>query len=201
MNKKNWKILEKENAYTGFYKIHRYKLQHDLFKGGQSEPILRELIIRYRVAATLPYDPILNKVILIEQFRIGALENEQGPWLLEMTAGIRTDSEETLEELAKRETFEEAGLLVQKLIPMCDYWVSPGGSQERVALFLGIVDAPQTGGVYGLPEENEDILVHVLDTQEAFEAVRAGKINNAATIIALQWLELNLLKNPLIFAN
>jgi ADP-ribose pyrophosphatase len=184
-------IVKEQNLYQGFYQLKKLYLRHQLFAGGWSPTYERELITRYRVAAALPYDPKLDKVVLIEQFRVGALEDENSPWLLELVAGIMTEFE-PLENLVKRETQEEAGLEVQELIPICDYWVSPGGTNERVALYCAKVDASHAGGIHGLSEENEDILVHILDSKDAFAAIRSGRINNAATIIALQWLELNL---------
>lgn len=193
LTKNDVKVLSVETVYKGFYSVEKHLLRHRLFAGGWSAPFYRELIIRYRVAAALPYDPTLDKVVLIEQFRVGALENETSPWLLEMVAGILT-SNESLKELAKRETKEEAGLETQELIPICDYWVSPGGANERVALFCAKVDASNAGGIHGLADENEDIRVHVFSSEEAFSMVRSGHINNAATIIALQWLELNMSK-------
>lgn len=191
MQNRDFKILEKKALSSGFYKVEKYKLQHRLFNGAMSQPFERELINRYKVAAVLPYDPRLNQVVLIEQFRIGALQ-DPNPWLLEVVAGILTEAEESITDLARREVEEEAGLKVTDLIPISNYWVTPGGSQEHVSLFLAKVDASQAGGIHGLPEENEDIFVHVLEVAEAFAAVRSGRINNATTIIALQWLELNL---------
>lgn len=186
-------ILEGNTLFRGFYAIEKYRLRHRRFAGDWSTPFERELIVRYRVAAALPYDPVLDQVVLIEQFRIGALADESSPWLLEMVAGIMTRPE-SLESLIEHEMQEEAGLSIQALLPICDYWVSPGGSSEKVALFCAKVDARKAGGVHGLADENEDIKVHVFDSATAFAAVRSGRINNAATIIALQWLELNLAK-------
>lgn len=190
MTPKDVEILEIETAYKGFYSVKKYRLRHRLFAGGWSQPFDRELLCRYPAAAALPYDPELKKVVLIEQFRIGALKDENSPWSLEIVAGIQTH-EEKMEYLAQREVQEEAGLVVKKLIPICNYWTSPGGTDERVALFCAIVDANNAGGIHGLPEENEDIRVHVIPVQEAFAMVRSGRIDNAATIIGLQWLELN----------
>ncbi len=186
-------ILEVNTLFRGFYGIEKYRLRHRRFAGDWSVPFDRELIIRHRVAAALPYDPKLNQVVLIEQFRIGALADESSPWLLEMVAGIMTHPE-SLESLVEHEMQEETGLSVQGLLPICDYWVSPGGSSEKVALYCAKVDASKAGGIHGLADENEDIKVHVFDSNAAFAAVRSGRINNAATIIALQWLELNLVK-------
>lgn len=184
-------ILESQVLYQGFYTLKRYKLRHRLFKGGWSEPFIRELLIRHHVGAALPYDPLLDKVVLIEIFRIGTLEDEVSPWQLELVAGLMIKPEE-LDKLVRREMQEEAGLMAQELLPMCDYWASPGGTNERVTIFCAKVDASNAGGIHGLADEHEDILVHTMSSQEAFAAVRSGRIKNAATIIALQWLELNL---------
>lgn len=184
-------ILEVNPEFQGFYRVEKYRLRHRRFAGDWSVPFQRELIIRHRVAAALPYDPKLDQVVLIEQFRIGALADQNSPWLLEMVAGIMTHPE-SLETLIEHEMQEEAGLSIQALMPICDYWVSPGGSSEKVALFCAKVDASKAGGIHGLADENEDIKVHVFAPETAFAGVRSGRINNAATIIALQWLELNL---------
>lgn len=193
LTEKDVKIVKEEVLYSGFYALKKYRLRHALFAGGWSEEFDREVVTRYRVAAALPYDPVLNRVVLIKQFRLGAITNEPSPWLWEIVAGIKT-TDESLEEIAKRETFEESGLVVHAIKPICDYWVSPGGTQERVALFLVKVDSKNATGVYGLPEEHEDIFVKPWDVEEAFSMVRKGIINNALSIIALQWLELNLKK-------
>lgn len=186
-------ILSKKLVYQGFAKVELYQLRHKLFAGGWSDEFERELLIRYNAVAVLPYDPKLDKVVLIEQFRIGALEEKNGPWLLELVAGI-LDKNKTEEETAKIETEEEAGLKVIDLIPIHSYWSSPGASSEHVTAYCAIVDAGKAGGIHGLDHEHEDILVRAMDSQEAFFAVRSGRINNASTIIALQWLELNLHK-------
>lgn len=186
----NVKIIDEKIVYHGFLTLKKLSLQHRLFAGGMSAPLSRELLMRHLVSAVLPYDPDLDRVVLLEQFRIGALTDSQGPWQLELVAGI-LDTNETLEALALRETKEEAGLDVIELMPIYQYWVSPGGTDERVMLFCAKVDAAEAGGVYGILAENEDILVLTMPSEEAFAAVNSGRINNAATIIALQWLQLN----------
>lgn len=191
MANNKYEILEKVTLYKGFSHLVRFKLKHIKFNGEWSMPFYREVALRYKAVAVLPYDPKLDRVILIEQFRAGALEDKTSPWLLELVAGIidRAGSEE---DFARHETKEEAGLDISELIPVTQYWSSPGGSSEFVSLYCGLVDASEAGGIHGLAEENEDILVHVMSSQEAFAAVRSGHINNAFGIIALQWLELNL---------
>jgi len=188
--KNDVEIVSKNTVFQGYFRMDEYRLHFKLFEGGWSDEVIREVFKRGQVAAVLPYDPLLKKVVLLEQFRIGAIKDERSPWLLEIVAGVLQE-EETPIELAHRESREEAGLEVQELIPIYNYWVSPGGCSERVALFCAKVDASKAGGVHGLADENEDIKVHVFDVEEAFEMVRNGMINNALGIISLQWLELN----------
>lgn len=188
------KIVKNELAHEGFCHIEKFTLQHRLFRGGWTEPYVRELMNKRCAAAALPYDPVLDKVVLIEQFRIGALEYNNGsPWLLELVAGLRDkDQCETFEDLISREMMEEAGLEVLELCPITHYLTSPGGTSEHVQLFCAKVDSTKAPDFSGLEEECEDIRVHVVSSQDAFAAVKSGRINNAAAIIALQWLELKL---------
>ncbi len=187
---KDIEILSKEIAYKGYFSILKYHFKHRCFSGDWSQAITRELFERGHAVALLPYDPITDTVILIEQIRVGAIAANQSPWQLEIIAGI-IDTDETSEEVAMRESKEEAGLDVLKLIPMIKYLSSSGGCSETIQLYLGIVDASQAGGIYGLAEENEDILVHSVSRETAMQWLMEGKIENAASIIALQWLALN----------
>jgi ADP-ribose pyrophosphatase len=152
--------------------------------------MVREVFERGHAAAVLPYDPVRDQVVLVEQFRIGALRAPEGPWLLEIVAGI-IDPGETPEAVVRREAVEESGCVLQDVVPICEYHVSPGGTTERIALFCGQVDALHIGGIHGLAEEEEDIRVLVVPTDEAIALLHAGKILSAAPIIALQWLLLN----------
>ena len=186
------KILDKKTIYQGYAKLEIYTLQTKLFNGGFSEPYQRELLVRKDAAAVLPYDPILDKVVLIEQFRIGALQ-EKNPWLLEIVAGVK-DQAENPEELLKRELQEEADLKALAILPIMSYFSSPGSSSEKVHLFCAQVDASQAPRFCGLAHEHEDICVHVLKTEDVFSLLHSNKLNNAATIIAVQWLEANLEK-------
>jgi ADP-ribose pyrophosphatase len=184
-------ILEKTVCYDGFFRLERYRLRHRLFSGAWSRVLTRELFERGHAAAVLPYDPVLDMVVLVEQFRIGALEAPGDPWLLEIVAGVIDHPGETPEDVARREAVEEANCQLQEVIHICDYFVSPGGTSERISLFCGKVDASGAGGLCGLAVEEEDIRVIVLPFVEAIEQLHAGKINSAAPIIALQWLQLN----------
>ena len=184
-------ILDKTVCYNGFFRIERYRLRHRLFRGGWSREMTRELFERGHAAAVLPYDPVLDAVVLVEQFRIGALEAPGDPWLLEIVAGVIDKPDETPEDVARREAVEEANCYIQDIVHICNYFVSPGGTSERISLFCGKVDAAGAGGVHGLAEEVEDIRVVVVPFAEAIVQMRAGNIKSAAPIIALQWLQLN----------
>lgn len=193
LNNKNIKINHKTLLHDGFCRIERYDMQHRLFSGELTQNYTRELMIKPNVAAALPYDPIRNKVVLIEQFRVGALGGNINPWLLEIVAGIMDkDYTESHEELIKREMLEEAGLDIEKLFQIFDYLTTPGCSNEKIKLFCAKVDSTKAPKFGGIASECEDIKIHVVSTQEAFAAVHSGKINNALAIIALQWLELNI---------
>ncbi len=189
---KDVKIIKKERLYKGFFECNKYTIQHKLFAGGWSEEIHREFFERGHAAAILPYDPNTDSVVLIEQFRFGAMQSKQSPWLLELVAGI-LEKGETSQALIKREAQEEAGLDILASQFICNYLVSPGGTTEQLDIFIGKVDASNAGGLHGLAEEGEDIRVHVFPRKLAYQWVSQGKINNAATIIALQWLELSLI--------
>ena len=192
MSSENRKVdlIDKRTVFDGYFQIHRYRLKFSLHEGGMSEAIDREVFERGQVAAVLPVDPRRDQVVLIEQFRIGPYAVGWDPWLLEGVAGIIEDGESP-EQVAIRESKEEAGCEVTDLVPILRYLSSPGACTETVALFCGRVDASGTGGVHGLDEEHEDIKVVVYSVDEAIGLLNAGKIVNAKTIIALQWLALN----------
>ncbi|GAA06901.1 ADP-ribose diphosphatase [Photobacterium leiognathi] len=184
-------ILAKETVYQGFFKMVKYRFRHKLFAGGWSGEISREMFERGHAAALLPYDPITDEVVLIEQFRVGAMAAGCAPWQLEIVAGMIDHQDESAEDVVKREAVEEAGLTVAELEKVTRYLSSSGGCSEMLDIFVGTVDSTQAGGIHGLEEESEDIRVHVVSREQAYEWVESGKIENAASIIALQWLQLN----------
>ena len=183
-------VVEREACFRGFYQLDRLHLRHRLFAGDTGKLISRELFVRHDAVCVLPYDPQRDCVVLIEQFRVGALDKSVNPWLIELVAG-RIDKDEQPEEVARREAVEEAGLELAELWPLTQYYPSPGGSDERVHLYVGRCDSRGAGGVHGLEEEGEDIRVLVWSLDEALAALDDGRIDNAASIIALQWLALN----------
>lgn len=150
----------------------------------------REVLIKNHAVAVLLFDPDRDEVVLVRQFRVGLLEETQSPWMLELVAGL-IDTEESPAEIARRETREESGLEMSSPIQIYEYYNSPGASNERVTLFCARVDSREAGGIYGLDAEHEDIQVVVLSVREAMAAIDSGDLNNAMTIIGLQWLALN----------
>lgn len=182
-------IISKEILYSGFFKMVKYRFKHRLFEGGWSDIIEREMFERGHAAAMLPYDPQRDEVVIIEQIRVGALEHKH-PWQLEIVAGI-IDANESADDVVRREAQEEAGIDVFELEKVTSYYPSSGGCSEMLDVYVGRVDATLAQGVHGLDYEGEDIRVHVVSRQHAYQWVVDGKIENGASIIALQWLELN----------
>lgn len=187
---KQVEILSHETCFDGFFRLDRYTLRHGLFEGGLSAPITRELFERGHSIGVLPYDAGRDCVVLVEQFRIGAIDAPSGPWLMEVVAGM-LDPGQKAEDVAEKELREESGITTAELAPICEYLVSPGGASERVRLFCARIDAEGVGGIYGRDDEDEDIRVHVVPFDEAWDMLQNGVINSAMPIIALQWLALN----------
>ncbi|NUW68459.1 ADP-ribose diphosphatase [Vibrio coralliilyticus] len=182
-------IISKEILFKGFFRMIKYRFRHKLFEGGWSEVIEREMFERGHAAALLPYDPVSDQVVLIEQIRVGALEHAH-PWQLEIVAGI-IDTDESPEQVVRREASEEAGISVEELTKVISYYPSSGGCSEKLDVYVGKVDASTAHGIHGLDYEGEDIRVHVVSRETAYQWIVEGKFENGASIIALQWLQLN----------
>lgn len=190
--KSDVEVLETTVCYAGFLRIDRVRLKCRLFEGGWSREFTREVLRREPGVGVLLYDPRLDKVLLVEQFRIGCLDDHHnGPWALELVAGL-LEVDETPEDVAIRETHEETGLQIEGLLPVCEYYNSPGGSAEKMTIYCAGFDSAKAGGIFGVATESENIRSVVVSRQEALDAVAGGRINNAMSIIALQWLQLNL---------
>ncbi len=183
--------LGEETLWSGFFSVKRIRIRHRLFRGGWSDALERELFVRNPVVGVLLYDPIIDAVALQRQIRVGALDDSHSPWQLEIVAGI-IEPGESKDDVARREALEEAGVAPSRLIPIHEYLPSSGGCNELVSAYCGITDLAGVGGVFGVESENEDILVQVFSTDAAFALLDQGQIRNALTIIALQWLRLNI---------
>lgn len=182
-------IQHEEAAYNGYFRLTRFTLRHRLFAGGWSKIFTRELFRRRDAVGVLLYDPQRDEVALVEQFRIGVFARpDTNPWQLEIVAGV-IDSDEAPQEVARREAKEEANCNILALEPVAEYFSSPGGTDEYFHVFCGRCDLSGAGGVFGLPEEHEDIRVRVLTVDELFAALQRGEIRNGLTLIAVMWLQ------------
>ena len=190
MTKKQFTIIDETVHYKGFFSLKTIEVKHTLYKGGWSPTITREIFHRGNCVAVLLYDPDRDEVVIIEQFRVGALQIPDQAWLLEIVAGA-IEPGETAEEVAYRESIEEAGCEIKELIKINDFFTSPGGTSELLSLFYGRVDTRNIGGLHGLDEEDEDILVTTLTFDEVYQLLLDGKIMSAIPIIAIQWLFIN----------
>lgn len=189
-SKQDVKIEKVTPLYEGFLSIYKYQLKHRLFGGGWSPIIDREIMDRGDAVVVLPYDPRTDELVVLEQFRVGAMNNQQGPWLFEFVAGM-FDADESAEEVATRELYEEAGLRTQRLQKAFSYYSSPGGTNERLTIYIAEVDASQASDFGGLAEEHEDIRVTKLPFEQAITMLEQGQFNNAASVIGLQWMQLH----------
>ena len=186
----DYRVLGKETLYRGFLRLERWRLRHELFEGGESGEMVRELVERGHAVVVMPYDPLLDAVVMIEQFRVGACGLPEGPWLLEFVAGM-VEPGESGADVAAREAREEAGLELGELLPVAEYLPSAGACSETVSIFCARCDASGAGGVHGLDAEHEDIRVHRLPATRAFALLDGRRLRSAAPIIALEWLRRN----------
>ncbi|WP_109399978.1 ADP-ribose diphosphatase [Proteus sp. TJ1640] len=184
------KLLNQKDLYKGFFRMTEYRFKHRLFEGGWSEEVKREVFERGNAGVLLAYDAKRDEVVLIEQIRIPAYETSETPWLLEVIAGM-VEQGESPEDVVRREAQEEAGVIVGRCESIISYLSSPGGTSERMHVYVGEVDATTAKGIHGLVCENEDIRVHVVSREQAYRWVEEGVIDNAASVIALQWLQLH----------
>ncbi len=181
-----WKVVEEKTGFGGFFRLVVYRIKHELFAGGWSESIQREVLQRGHAAAVIPYDANTDSTLLIEQFRAGAMQNERGPWLHECIAGI-VEEGEAEQDVVRREAMEEAGLDLDEVHYLTTYYPSPGGSAETIALYWAPCDLSNAGGHFGLAEEGEDIRASVVPMDTAMTMLDAGEINNSVTMILLLW--------------
>lgn len=186
----DYEVINREVVYQGVFRLVRNHIKQRLFDGGWSEVYIREVMERLSAAAILPYDPILDRVILIEQMRPGAMQDEKTPWMFEIPAGV-LHAHDTPKQLAINEADEEAGCKILDIIPLSEFYVSPGGSNEYLWMFCGRIDATNVKGVHGLKHEHEDIRVHNLTFEEAIQKLNDGIIKTAPAILSLYWLQVN----------
>lgn len=191
-------ILYEETHYRGDFSLCRYTLRHRLFVGGWGEAMDREIFDRGHAVAVVLYDPDRDLLVLIEQFRAGAfiaarqgrLPNDFSPWLIEIVAGIIDEGEQP-EDVARREAMEEAGCVIRELERFNWILASPGGSTETIIFYLGLINAPEAGGIHGLDDEHEDIRVIVAPPGDVYAWIDEGRIVNGPALVGLQWFRVH----------
>lgn len=183
---KRVEILEKKRVFDDFFKIDAATLRYERFNGEMSEPTRRLCFERGDAAAVLIRNKETERIILINQFRYCSYEKGPG-WILEIPAGVVEEGEEP-EETMKREIIEETGYRAKELTYINSFYVSPGGTSERIFLYYCEVenkDKVADGG--GMESEHEDIQVLEFSYAETRSMVDSGKIVDAKTLIALLW--------------
>lgn len=193
LNARDVELLARKTGFDGYFAVQTFSLRHRLYAGGWSPSISREVFVTGDAVVVLPYDPVHDKVVLIEQFRAGAFAHSPdagSPWLVETVAG-RIDKDETAEQVAHREAEEEAGCALQHLHPIGTFYQSPGATTERIHYFCGIADSSNVGGIHGLASEHEDIRVFACTRAAALTALADGRVSNVTLAFVLQWLALN----------
>jgi ADP-ribose pyrophosphatase len=191
-------VLERSTVFQGYFRVDRYRLRHRLFAGGWSELFQREVFERGHAVAIVLYDPDRDRLLLIEQFRIGALaaagtpevDVAISPWMLEIVAGI-IEPDESPDVVVRREAVEEAGCEILDLIRVCSFLVTPGVSSETITLYCGRVRAPDGDSIRGLAHEHEDIRVLSVPTEDVFGWLDQGRIVNATALVGLYWFRTN----------
>lgn len=177
------------HPYTGYFAVEEHALRHRRFDGAMSAVLDRAVFVSGDAAVVLPYDPVRDRVLVIEQFRAGPLaRGDANPWLIETIAG-RIDGGETPEAAARREALEEAGLTLGDLLPGPRYYPSPAAKAEYIYSFVGLAELPDgAGGVGGLEAENEDIRSHVIAFDRLMDLVASGEVDNAPLALLAYWL-------------
>ncbi|QBY04990.1 NUDIX domain-containing protein [Thalassotalea sp. HSM 43] len=192
-NSDDYIVEGRDVKYQGFFRIDQYQLKHKLFAGGESALIRREVFERGDAVVLIIFDKKQRQVLMIEQFRVGAIRSQDNPWLLEFVAGMFDQDEQPID-VAIREAKEEANIDItaDECQFVCEFLPSPGGTSEKIYMYVAYTDlsAYQDGQNHGLADEHEDILVHKLPLTEALALQAQGKVNNASSIIGLQWLAL-----------
>jgi ADP-ribose pyrophosphatase len=177
-------------SHAGFFAVDVHRFRHRRFDGGMSPWLTREVFVVGDAVTVLPYDPVRDRVLLIEQVRMGPIgRGDPLPWQLEVIAG-RIDPGETPEEAARREAVEEANLELGALEKVAEYYPTPGAVAEYLYSYVALCDLPDAvAGVFGAVEEAEDIKGHLLSFDQLVEVMASGEIGNAPLLLTVLWLQ------------
>ena len=192
MNQTHVSSKNKRIVYRGFFSVEEHELSYQKFNKDQSDVVIRSALISSEAVIVLPYDPINDRVLLIEQFRTGPyVKGDKSPWVLEPIAGL-VDQGESPETAGLREAYEEAHLKIDKLELIARSYPSPGISTEFFHQYIGIVSLPEsTNLVSGLASESEDIRSHIFSYKQFSKMIVEGKINVGPAILLGLWLSKN----------
>ena len=184
--------IAQRRVYENFFAMDEYDLQFRKFDGSMSPTVERAVFVGCESAIVLPYDPVRDRVLVIEQFRTGVYgTGDDNPWTIEPIAG-RIDRGETAQDAAHREAEEEAGITLRDLLPVATAYPSPGSSTEVFNLFVGLCDLPDDiTGIGGELAEDEDIRSHLLSWDEFDARLNAGGFRVLPLIAAGHWLARN----------
>lgn len=181
-------IESREFLFRGFIQVEKVSFRHRLFNQPDYSPVIqRELIHRPEAAGVLLYNDQQQRFALIEQFRVGALNDSESAWQLEIIAGV-LDGNESPETCIRRESLEESGCEINELQHLFSFYPSAGACAEFFHLYAAEVDLPSNGGIFGVPDEGEDIQLHLFDYAEITMLFKNNRLKNAPVIMALQWL-------------
>lgn len=183
-------VAARRQPYAQFFTLEEYDVAWRRFDGAMSATVTRAAFVSGDAVTVLPYDPVRDLVLVVEQFRAGPLaRGDEQCWQIEAVAG-RVDNGETPEAAARREAVEEAGLALADLIPVARYYPSPGAVSEYIYSYVALVDlADAVTGVFGLAEEAEHIRTHVIGFDRLMALVASGEIENAPLILTALWLQ------------
>ena len=193
-NKQDVEVTSRETLFKGFLQVEKVSLRHRLFKNtGYTSVLQRELIHRPEAAGVLIYNDQQQRFALIEQFRVGALDDQQSPWQLEIIAGV-LDGDESPETCIRRESLEESGCAIDQLQHLFSFYPSAGACSELFHLYVAQAELPEQGGIFGVAGEGENIQLHLFHYADLMPLLRSGRLVNAPVIMALQWLQQHIQK-------
>jgi ADP-ribose pyrophosphatase len=180
------KIRQRTPLHEGFLKVYRYEFEVERQRGPTTQ-LTWEVMERGHAVAVLGHDPKRDEIVLVNEFRPGALIAGDYPYRDNLVAGV-IDAGESAIDAAVREMQEEAGLtLHEPVLIHPGAYVSSGGTTEKITLVYGRVDTSGGGGIYGVASEREETLAVILPAQEFIARVRQGEINDLKTLVAGYW--------------
>ncbi|MCV6598789.1 MAG: NUDIX domain-containing protein [Mangrovicoccus sp.] len=181
-----------KQPYVEYFAVQEFFLRHKTYAGGESDLLRRAVFVAADAVTVMPYDPIRDRVMVVEQFRAGPLaRGDDHPWLMEPVAG-RIEPGDTPEQTAHKETLEEAGLTLSALHKIAGYYPSAGAFSEYLTSYIGIADLPDGAeGMHGVAEEGEDIRALILPREDLMARIASGEIPHGPLMISAYWLSLN----------